>query len=65
MSTEQITGQPVLQIKVNQEQIARYGLPAKAVLDLVRIDRQQAAGRRGRGATHVSAGGAIAGIVSR
>jgi cobalt-zinc-cadmium resistance protein CzcA len=35
VSTEQITGQPVLQIKVNQEEIARYGLSAKAVLDLV------------------------------
>ncbi|MFY9343434.1 MAG: CusA/CzcA family heavy metal efflux RND transporter [Planctomycetota bacterium] len=34
-STEQITGQPVLQVKVDQEQIARYGLPAKDVLDIV------------------------------
>jgi cobalt-zinc-cadmium resistance protein CzcA len=33
--TEQVTGQPVLQIKIDQEQIARYGVPAKAVLDLV------------------------------
>ncbi|HZN36013.1 MAG TPA: CusA/CzcA family heavy metal efflux RND transporter [Pirellulaceae bacterium] len=35
VNTEQITGQPVLQIKVNQEAIARYGVPAKAVLDVV------------------------------
>ncbi len=35
VNTEQITGQPMLQIKVNQEQIARYGLSAQSVLDLV------------------------------
>ncbi len=35
VNVEQVTGQPVLQIRVNQEEIARYGLPAKAVLDLV------------------------------
>ncbi|MGD0898704.1 MAG: CusA/CzcA family heavy metal efflux RND transporter [Thermoguttaceae bacterium] len=35
VSTEQLTGQPVLQIRVNQDEIARYGIPAKAVLDLV------------------------------
>ena len=34
-STEQVTGQPILQIQVNQDQIARYGVPAKTVLDLV------------------------------
>ena len=34
VSTEQLTGQPVLQIRVNQDAIARYGIPAKAVLDL-------------------------------
>lgn len=34
-STEQITGQPVLEIKVRQDAIARYGVPAKAILDLV------------------------------
>ncbi len=32
---EQITGQPVLQIKVKQDEIARYGVSAKQVLDLV------------------------------
>ncbi len=35
VAAQQITGQPVLQIKVNQEQIARYGIPAEEVLDLV------------------------------
>jgi cobalt-zinc-cadmium resistance protein CzcA len=35
LNTEQVTGQPVLQVKVNQDAIARYGVPAKAVLDLV------------------------------
>ena len=35
MSTEQITGQPVLQIQVDQSALARYGIPGKAVMDLV------------------------------
>jgi len=35
VSTEQVTGQPVLEIRVNQDEIARYGIPANAVLDLV------------------------------
>jgi len=35
VSTEQITGQPVLQVRVNQDEIARQGIPAKTVLDLV------------------------------
>jgi cobalt-zinc-cadmium resistance protein CzcA len=35
VSTEQVTGQPVLQIRINQEEIARYGIPAKLVLDVV------------------------------
>jgi cobalt-zinc-cadmium resistance protein CzcA len=34
-STEQITGQPVLQIRVKPDAIARYGVSAKTVLDLV------------------------------
>ena len=33
---EQMTGQPVLQIKVRQDEIARYGVPAKTVTDVVR-----------------------------
>jgi heavy metal efflux system protein len=35
VSTEQVTGQPILQVRVNQDEIARYGVPAKTVLDLV------------------------------
>jgi cobalt-zinc-cadmium resistance protein CzcA len=35
VAVEQITGQPVLQIKVKQSEIARYGVSAKQVLDLV------------------------------
>ena len=35
ISVEQITGQPTLQIKVDQEQLARFGVPAKDVLDVV------------------------------
>ncbi|MFQ5786477.1 MAG: efflux RND transporter permease subunit, partial [Thermodesulfobacteriota bacterium] len=33
---EQITGQPTLQIIVNQDQIARYGIPASDVLNLIK-----------------------------
>ena len=33
--SEQITGQPVLQIKLNQEQLARHGVPAKVVTDII------------------------------
>ena len=35
VAAEQISGQPVLQIKLLPDQLARYGLPAKAVLDVV------------------------------
>jgi cobalt-zinc-cadmium resistance protein CzcA len=35
ISVEQITGQPTLQIKVNQAQLARYGVAAGEVLELV------------------------------
>ncbi|MEX0977955.1 MAG: efflux RND transporter permease subunit, partial [Pirellulales bacterium] len=35
VAVEQIVGQPMLQIKVDQEQIARYGVSAQTVLDLV------------------------------
>lgn len=33
--TEQITGQPVLEIRVDQNAIARYGVPARHVMELV------------------------------
>lgn len=35
VTTEQMIGQPVLQVRVKQEELARYGVPAKRVLDLV------------------------------
>jgi cobalt-zinc-cadmium resistance protein CzcA len=35
VNVEQVTGQPVLQIKINQDQIAAYGIPATAVLEVV------------------------------
>ncbi len=35
VNVEQVTGQPVLQIKIDQDQIARYGVSAQTVLDLV------------------------------
>lgn len=34
-STEQITGQPVLQIRARQDQLARYGVSARKVMDLI------------------------------
>jgi cobalt-zinc-cadmium resistance protein CzcA len=33
--TEQVTGQPILEIRIKQDEIARYGVPARMVLDLV------------------------------
>ena len=35
VSTEQITGQPVLQIRIKQDEIARHGIAARTVLDIV------------------------------
>jgi cobalt-zinc-cadmium resistance protein CzcA len=35
LRVEQVTGQPVLQVKVRQDEVARYGLTAQAVLQLV------------------------------
>ncbi len=35
VASEQITGQPVLQIKLNQDQLARHGVPAKVVTDVI------------------------------
>jgi len=35
VNVEQVTGQPVLQITVKQDEIARYGVSARQVLDLV------------------------------
>lgn len=35
LSVEQVTGQPILRIALRQDELARYGLPARSVLDLV------------------------------
>jgi cobalt-zinc-cadmium resistance protein CzcA len=35
LKTEPLTGQPILRVQIKQDEIARYGVEAKAVLDLV------------------------------
>lgn len=35
LTTEQVSGQPILRISINQDEIARYGIPAEVVLDVV------------------------------
>jgi len=35
VAVEQVTGQPILQIQVKQDEIARYGVPVKSVLAVV------------------------------
>jgi cobalt-zinc-cadmium resistance protein CzcA len=35
LTVEQIKGQPILRITLKQEELARYGIPARAVFDLV------------------------------
>src|SRR5205085_9478958 len=35
VAVEPVRPQPILQVRILQEQIARYGVPARAVLDLV------------------------------
>jgi heavy metal efflux system protein len=35
LSVEQVSGQPILQVKLNQEELARYGISASTVLDLL------------------------------
>jgi cobalt-zinc-cadmium resistance protein CzcA len=35
VSAEQVTGQPALQIKLRQDELARHGVPAKVVTDIV------------------------------
>ena len=36
LAVEQVTGQPVLQVKIKQDALARYGVSASAVLDLIK-----------------------------
>jgi cobalt-zinc-cadmium resistance protein CzcA len=35
VAVEQVTGQPILQIQIQQDEIARYGVPAKSVLNVI------------------------------
>jgi cobalt-zinc-cadmium resistance protein CzcA len=35
LSVEQLSGQPTLQVRIKQDEIARYGMSARSVLDLV------------------------------
>lgn len=35
LATDDVAGQPILQIRLNQDEIARYGIAAEAVLDVV------------------------------
>lgn len=35
LTVEQVTGQPILRIRIDQQQIARHGIPAESVLDVV------------------------------
>ena len=39
-TTEQVTGLPVLRIRVDNEALSRYGVPAQQVLDAVKADRR-------------------------
>ncbi len=35
LSTEQVSGQPILQVRLKQQELARYGISAETVLDLL------------------------------
>lgn len=35
LATDDVAGQPILQIRLDQDEVARYGIPADAVLDVV------------------------------
>ena len=35
VTTEQVTGQPVLRVEIRRDEVARYGIPARRVLDVV------------------------------
>lgn len=35
VAVEQVAGQPVLEVRIKQDELARYGIPAQAVLDVV------------------------------
>ncbi|MBA4192889.1 MAG: CusA/CzcA family heavy metal efflux RND transporter, partial [Planctomycetaceae bacterium] len=35
LAVEQVIGQPVLEVRVKQDQLARYGIPARSVMELI------------------------------
>ena len=55
LATEQMLGQPILQVAINQDQIARYGIPAQKVLDVVESLGSKVDGRSGRRPAPLSA----------
>ena len=59
VSAEQVSGQPVLRIQVQAGALARYGVPAQTVLDLVEALGSKPVGRRDGGAAAVPVGGAL------
>jgi cobalt-zinc-cadmium resistance protein CzcA len=52
VSVEQITGQPVLTIRINQEEVARYGVQVRSVLDLVQAIGSKQLGQVVEGQLH-------------
>ncbi|MGE5193463.1 MAG: efflux RND transporter permease subunit [Deltaproteobacteria bacterium] len=45
LQVEGITGQPILQIQIDQDEIARYGIPAESVLEIVESISGKAVGQ--------------------
>ncbi len=60
-SVEQLTGQTFLQVRVDPQAIARYGVPTRNVLNVVEAVGSRAGGRGARRAAALPAGGAAAG----
>jgi len=52
IAVDQLTGQPLLQVKVNQEAIARYGVPAKHILEFIEAIGGQQVGKIYEGQRH-------------
>lgn len=52
IAVDQLTGQPLLQVKINQNAIARYGVPARHVLEVVEAIGGQHVGEVFEGQRH-------------
>lgn len=52
IAVDQLTGQPLLQVKINQNAIARYGVPARHVLEVVEAVGGQHVGEVFEGQRH-------------